>query len=339
MKRRTAQRVAVFVLFAAVSMVLSFQTDAAFADDIADLKAAVAALFSRVIALENKTSCMSAANKGLDVYFVGCNVHIVNGLADTETANGRGNLIIGYNEDATELVPPRNANVRTGSHNLVVGPYHTYSSYGGIVGGFFNSITGNYATVTGGRENLASASYSSVSGGKQNRASGKQASVTGGLNNLASGELASVTGGHDGKASGVQASVTGGSSNEANGFSATVSGGWRNTASGDSSSVSGGLDNKATAESSSVSGGLQNLAVGQFSSVGGGSVNTAGNSNKPNDASGGLYAVVSGGIGNSSAGNGAAIGGGQGVIAGEEGCWTAGGNNAVPAPGTFNAGC
>ena len=48
------------------------------------------------------------------VRFTGVNVQIVNGLDDTETINGAGNLIVGYNE------PPNDAD-RTGSHNLVGG--------------------------------------------------------------------------------------------------------------------------------------------------------------------------------------------------------------------------
>jgi hypothetical protein len=148
-------------------------------------------------------SCLR--RQGNDVIFEGCNIHIRSGAGATAAAiNGLGNLIIGYNEaDPGE--------VRTGSHNLIVGSRHTYSSYGGLVAGLNNAVTGAHA---------------SVSGGQVNTASGNQASVTGGLFNTASGE---------------HGSVTGGSTNTASGFAATVSGGFPRTASGSSDWVAGGL--------------------------------------------------------------------------------------------------
>ena len=58
-----------------------------------------------------------------------------------------GNLIVGYN---TDVGWPR-----TGSHNLIVGDRHGYTSYGGFVAGELNSIAAAWATVTGGQWNLA----------------------------------------------------------------------------------------------------------------------------------------------------------------------------------------
>jgi hypothetical protein len=99
--------------------------------------------------------------------------------------NKLGNLIIGYDE--TGEVLHGDLEVRTGSHNLVVGPGHTYSSYGGVVAGFMNGATGAYATVTGGSENTASGPVSSVSGGVNNVASGTYSAVSGGQANTAAG--------------------------------------------------------------------------------------------------------------------------------------------------------
>ena len=49
--------------------------------------------------------------------------------------NGKGNLIIGYNEPE-RFYPPGVPDIgRTGSHNLVVGPGHGYTSGAGIVVG------------------------------------------------------------------------------------------------------------------------------------------------------------------------------------------------------------
>ena len=131
------------------------------------------------------------------IRFKEVNVQIVNGVGpvqiedeglpnyyDSPILNGLGNLIIGYNE--TGAVLHGDLEVRTGSHNLVVGPGHTYSSYGGVVAGFMNRATGVYATVTGGSENTASAPVSSVSGGNFCRAQGNFSSVSGGVNNVAS---------------------------------------------------------------------------------------------------------------------------------------------------------
>ena len=109
--------------------------------------------------------------------FRGLNVQIVDGTGDTGgTLNGRGNLIIGYNEDSD---PP---NVRTGSHNLVIGHNHSYSSYGGLVAGAWNTISADAASVCGGRNNVASGAWAAVSGGNDNEASGNYSSVSGGRN-------------------------------------------------------------------------------------------------------------------------------------------------------------
>ena len=55
---------------------------------------------------------------------------------------------------------------------LVVGPEHTYSSYGGLVAGLNNNVTGANTSVSGGWDNNASKVYSSVSGGRNREASG-----------------------------------------------------------------------------------------------------------------------------------------------------------------------
>ncbi|MBW2314845.1 MAG: hypothetical protein JRH10_11695 [Deltaproteobacteria bacterium] len=57
-----------------------------------------------------------------------------------------GNLFIGYNE----LPGDFECTDRLGSHNLVVGREHRYPSFGGLVAGFRNSVSGEEATVSGG---------------------------------------------------------------------------------------------------------------------------------------------------------------------------------------------
>ena len=158
----------------------------------------------------------------------GANVHVRSGSRRTddhcrlptpgwpncEILTGLGNLIIGYNEQVGQG-PPAFSEVRTGSHNLVVGREHSYSSFGGFVAGRKNEVTGPNASVCGGVSSKASGSFSAVSGGNLNVASGKGASVSGGERNVASGELASVSGGERNVASGVVASVSGGEEREA----------------------------------------------------------------------------------------------------------------------------
>ena len=120
---------------------------------------------------------------GSEVYFDGCNVNVRSGGGDTFAAvNGLGNLVVGYNEDF-------GGNTRTGSHNVVIGAYHDYSSYGGLVAGQENSISAPSASVTGGSLNTASGYNCVISGGQGNTASAGHASISGGANNVASGRL------------------------------------------------------------------------------------------------------------------------------------------------------
>jgi len=98
--------------------------------------------------------------KGPHVIFTGVNVHVRSGSGRTDDpGNGLGNLIVGYNEDVF-------GNPRTGSHNMVVGAGHGYSSWGGFVAGVGNTISGPCASVSGGAENTAGGFASSVGGGR-----------------------------------------------------------------------------------------------------------------------------------------------------------------------------
>jgi cell division protein FtsB len=192
-----------------------------------------------------------------DIFFDGVNVHIRSGSGATNgntgsgpSVNGLGNIIIGYDEIRTGDI-----NEKTGSHNLVVGEEHNYSSYGGLVVGFRNTVSGSYATVSGGAGNTASGAESTVSGGDSNTASSSRSTVSGGAGNTASNIQSTVSGGLSNTASGSGSTVSGGSRNISIGAISTVSGGSLNIASGDFSSVSGGRDNTASGEYSSVSGG------------------------------------------------------------------------------------
>jgi len=225
-------------------------------------------LESRITALEDLLQHFS--RDGDDITITRANLHVVNGTGTTYgEPNSLGNVIIGYNEEREEN------NVRTGSHMLVVGREHNYSSFGGIVAGYANTVSGRYASVSGGLGNTASGEAASVSGGVSNRASGNYAWVSGGGANEASGDNASVSGGLLNVASGGNASVSGGVSNTASANFASVSGGESNTASGNSASVSGGYGNTADGYRASVSGGQSNTASGESASVSGGQFRSA----------------------------------------------------------------
>ncbi len=95
------------------------------------------------------------------IRFSGVNVQLVSGSGSTNgTVNGLGNLIVGYNRVRT--VPGDTD--RSGSHNIIVGQCHNYSSYGGLVTGYWNTISGRYSSVGGGLGNTASVDFFNVSG-------------------------------------------------------------------------------------------------------------------------------------------------------------------------------
>ena len=209
----------------------------------------IAGLEARIAQLETLLAAFSVSGDGKNVYITASNLHIRSGGGNTfSPENGLGNLIVGYDECRAT------GSDKTGSHNLVVGPYHNYTSYGGLVAGFKNTVTAEYASVCGGRENRALGYASSVSGGQENRAVGFVSSVSGGHQNSAGstydltlGKYASVSGGYNNYAYGESSSVSGGSCNDSGrwddvtlGKYASVSGGGTNAACGDYSSVSGG---------------------------------------------------------------------------------------------------
>lgn len=189
----------------------------------------------------------------------GANLQVVNGSGATDSTNGLGNVIVGYDEPVTFGVSTcsrgeflsatlcaLNAGTwalshKSGSHNVVIGKEHNYSRYGGLVAGYRNTISGIAASVLGGTENSASRGFSVVSGGALNLATNDFASVSGGFSNTAAGIYSNVTGGMDNAATQSNASVTGGASNRAFGINSTVSGGLSRIANGTGDWVAGSL--------------------------------------------------------------------------------------------------
>ncbi|MDQ3828419.1 MAG: hypothetical protein M3361_03730 [Candidatus Tectomicrobia bacterium] len=160
------------------------------------------ALEQRLSALQDKLAAVTFDAAPNEVVITGANLRIVNGLGSTNTTNELGNLLVGYNE-------PRGGepDIRTGSHNVVVGREHNFFRFGGLVVGFRNEISGAFASVSGGQANTASGIGASVSGGAGNTSSGRSSSVSGGSDNRASEFTASVSGGTRNTASDFGASV------------------------------------------------------------------------------------------------------------------------------------
>ena len=205
-------------------------------------------ILARLDVLEQKLQTVSY--DGSTLLVSGANLHIVNGTGTTETANGLGNLIVGYNE-----LREGGNDDRSGSHNIAVGKGHNFSSYGGLVAGDENTISGSFACIAGGQRNSAGGNYASVSGGIGNMAIGEFAWAGGGSSNSAIGGASSISSGYACVADGVYSSVNGGRHNTASGQHSSVSGGQDNIAGGDHGSVGGGSHNIASGDSALHRGG------------------------------------------------------------------------------------
>jgi hypothetical protein len=199
-----------------------------------------------------------------DFIFDGCNVHIQNGAGSTGSLNSLGNLIIGYNKNQVSQ--------RSGSHNLIVGDLHEYTSYGGVVTGTENTLSAPNSTIMssvdssstgtggaaiigadrgttqgnavllGGSQNFASANahFAVAVGGNQNQVLSGEAVVMAGTLNVASGGSSVACGGSENTASGNGSVACGGTGNKGIGSSAVALGGHHVSASADSSVITGG---------------------------------------------------------------------------------------------------
>ena len=128
---------------------------------------------------------------GDNLYFDGLNMHLRNGAGSTTISNAKGNLVIGYNE--LRSIPPT---VRLGSHNLVIGPEHSYSHHSGIIQGKGNSNTSAYGVLIGARmSSIFNGEAAAIFGGTGNQASGSGATVLGGQSNHAGKDDSTLMGG------------------------------------------------------------------------------------------------------------------------------------------------
>jgi hypothetical protein len=142
------------------------------------------------------------------------NVQIVNGAGSTTSANGAGNLILGYDETEnvdSEMVPVAPGE-QTGSHNLVMGNSDHYHSYGSLVGGENNLDNAPNSIVVG---ELNGVDAPAIVGGYENEAQGMFSVVFGNFNKTY-GRLSSVLGGSQNAAKGIESSILGGEGNTQN---------------------------------------------------------------------------------------------------------------------------
>jgi hypothetical protein len=200
-------------------------------------------LAARVERLEALLAGLS--RDGDELTLSGANLRIVSGSGRTDgPPNGRGNLIVGYNESRGGVNPDGTpVDLRGGSHMLVVGKALNFSRFGGLVVGSYNDATGEWASVLGGSLNSASGTGAIVIGGAQNSAGG-------------TGSVA-----------------VGGGESTVTGWRASAFGGERNEAHADGSVALGGHENviASEAEWGTITGGKSNELSGQASSIGGGS--------------------------------------------------------------------
>lgn len=155
----------------------------------------LASLQAAIVALQQKTAALTQTgtpgSSGALLSVSGDNVQIVDGSGSTVSKSGLGNLTIGYNG-----LRGSSDDVRTGSHNLILGDQNNYSSHGGLVAGKNNTITNQYASVGGGYGSRASGFAAYVGGGYYNKVSGDFACISGGKLNTAGGNSSSVSGGY-----------------------------------------------------------------------------------------------------------------------------------------------
>ncbi len=233
--------------------------------EFTQLSTTIDQLTTRVDQLETSVNARNAIDDlmpflsvtGTDVVLSGANLTILNGAGSTDTTNGTGNLILGYNALRD------NDNNRTGSHNLIIGDLHSYGSYGGFVAGKENSILAPYASITGGAFGSVQSELGAILGGYENTVNGMYGTIVGGVRNIISTDAfaACVLGGMDNQAQGLYSSVAGGVDNQANGSASAILGGDTNIASGETSALLGGYSNVVEGGRSILIGGRHQTVV------------------------------------------------------------------------------
>lgn len=96
--------------------------------EIASLKAELDEVKNNTVLDLDGLLSLTQDDNGFDtVLFSGVNVQVVNGTGLTESANGQGNLVLGYNSAGPAFTD------RIGSHNLILGDEQNYPHTGQVV--------------------------------------------------------------------------------------------------------------------------------------------------------------------------------------------------------------
>lgn len=170
------------------------------------------------------------------IRITGANLQIVNGQGSSSTSNGRGNLILGYNE----LGNP-DGDVRSGSHCLVLGIRGNYQGWMNFVGGSDNSVAGGNCAVFAGTGNRVDTVGAVIATGTGCSADSAFSFIGTGQSNQVSGVYGACLGGGDGQVDGNLGVVVGGFSNVSVGGGSVVSGGINRVAPGSGDWVAGAL--------------------------------------------------------------------------------------------------
>ncbi|MES9969073.1 MAG: hypothetical protein ABW092_03510 [Candidatus Thiodiazotropha sp.] len=130
------------------------------------------------LSFHDEGECVTARLTGL-------NLQIVNGEDRTHSANCKGNLILGYNEPNGDLGVDR-----SGSHNLVIGIRHNYTSFCGIINGDSNVVNGEYGAILNGSECYIQAGHVTMCGGFDHKGNGSRSTMLSGFDNGGTGDRA-----------------------------------------------------------------------------------------------------------------------------------------------------
>lgn len=174
-------------------------------EEIVQLEAQLAAQEHRDLRALSTTAELTAAlqcvNAGQsdaeNLVFDGCNIHIRNGKGSTSSTNDLGNLILGYNEEGSKCISGNCR--RSGSHNIVLGAFQSYTSYGGLVAGVSNQISAPFASILSGSFNKAQGQASAIVAGTLGTAKKPGAAVVAGYKNRAVGDNSAILGGKGNK--------------------------------------------------------------------------------------------------------------------------------------------
>ena len=324
-------------IYGGLDLVQSARADSIYLPSVVNAAPMAMTLQQQIDALEARLACISTSSSTTDLYVDGCNLHIRNGANSTKSKNSLGNVIIGYNEGT---VPPM---VRDGSHNIVMGVANDYQSYGGVVVGENNIISGAHSSVLAGTLNVSDGEMATVLGGSRHQASGRLSAILGGESHAARGAWSTLAGGSGGvvHADSLFSSAVGGFKSQVmtNTKHALVAGGAYNATAGEMSTTFGGSHHLAIGRLSTIVGGGSHRAVGAWATVAGGGGNNVYSGTRFSTVVGGQansiitdteYAVITGGSHNLVSGKwGLAGGGGAHEVIGMHGTAIGGHMNRV----------